>query len=36
VVRLPDGVDRWALMAALEGLDDDLMVDVFEPPATGD
>lgn len=32
VVRLPDGVDRWDLMAALEDLADDLMVDVFEPP----
>lgn len=31
VVRLPDGVDRWDLAAALEGLADDLMVDLIEP-----
>jgi glycine cleavage system regulatory protein len=31
VVRLPEGVDRWDLAAALEGLADDLMVDLIEP-----
>jgi glycine cleavage system regulatory protein len=36
VVRLPDGVDQWGLMAALEDLADDLMVDVFEPSRTTD
>ena len=29
-VRLPEGVDRWDLTTALEGLADDLMVDVTE------
>jgi glycine cleavage system regulatory protein len=36
VVRLPDGVDQWDLTAALEGLADDLMVDLIEQPGTID